>query len=203
MIERLAHFLDLHRKSGLLAAAMIAVAAPVAFGQANSVQNGALPPAANAYAKLPGFEVASIKPNKSGSRVMSLQFTPDGFTAMNIPLKLLIREAYGVEEAQISGAPAWVNSQGYDIQAKVEGPDVDELRKLTIDQRRLMFQPLLADRFKLKVHRETKELLVYELVIAKNGPKLKEAKGDDTYLNGSNGPGGRPTGAGSLWIQGG
>jgi uncharacterized protein (TIGR03435 family) len=79
---------------------------------------------------------------------------------------------------------------------------VDELKELRLDQRRIMLQPLLADRFRLKAHWETKELPVYALVIAKSGPKFHEARPGDTYPNGIIGPNG-PTGAGVLWIQGG
>lgn len=64
------------------------------------------------------------------------------------------------------------------------------LKNLSPEQRRLILQPLLADRFKFKVHTETKQLPVYELVLAKSGPKLKEATAGDTYVNGIKGPDG-------------
>ena len=117
-------------------------------------------------------------------------FTPDGFSATNVPLQFFLREAYGVEDDQISGAPNWVRSDGYDIEAKVDGSDVAKLSKISFDQRRLMFQPLLEDRFKLKVHWEQKELPVYALVTAKSGAKLHEAKPGDTYSQGIKGPDG-------------
>ena len=76
----------------------------------------------------------------------------------------------------------------------MDGSVADEVQKLSEDQRKLetqrMLQALLADRFQLKLHRETKELPVYALVIAKNGPKLQEAKPGDTYPNGFKGPDG-------------
>jgi uncharacterized protein (TIGR03435 family) len=97
-------------------------------------------------------------------------------------------EAYGVNPHEISGAPDWLNSDRYDIEAKMDSSTADGLRKLNENERRAerqrMLQALLADRFKLTVHRETKELPVYELVVAKGGPKFHEAKPGDTYPNG-------------------
>ena len=77
--------------------------------------------------------------------------------------------------------------QRYDIEAKVSSSDTDALHDLSPDQRRLMLQPLLADRFQLKVHTEVRELPVLTLVVAKGGPKLHEAKPGDTYPNGLKG----------------
>jgi uncharacterized protein (TIGR03435 family) len=118
---------------------------------------------------------------------MRTMFKPDGYSATNVSLKLLIQMAYGIRQDLISGGPGWVESAGYDFDAKVAGPDVDALKKLTQEQRRSMLQPALAERFKLKVHSETKELPIYELVVAKSGAKLKEATAGDTYANGIKG----------------
>jgi len=115
---------------------------------------------------------------------------PDGYSASNVSLKMLVQSAYGIREDLISGAPSWADSARFDIDAKVAGSDVDALKKLTPEQRRLILQPLLADRFKLKMHTETKQLPVYELVPAKGGSKLKEATPGDTYANGIKGPDG-------------
>jgi uncharacterized protein (TIGR03435 family) len=95
--------------------------------------------------------------------------TPDGFSATGVTLQGIIQEAYGVEENQLSGAPDWVNSEKYDIEARVDESALDEIQKLSPDQRSLeqrrMLQALLADRFKLTLHRETTVLPVYALVI--------------------------------------
>ena len=119
----------------------------------------------------PEFEVASIKLNKSGDlRVMINTAGGGRFTATNIPLQRLIMNAYRVKNFQISGAPAWLNSERYDVEAKAAGnPSTDEVGR--------MLQTLLEDRLQLKFHRETKELPVYALVIAKGG-KLHETEGD-------------------------
>ena len=179
MTER-ARKLDFHRKLLLGLAGLVAFAAQVVIGQVKAGQSEAAPQATNTAGKIPEFEVASIKPDKSSTGMVRIMFTPDGFSATNIPLKILISEAYQIRPDLISGAPSWLDSARYDIEAKVAAPDVAGLRNLSFDQRRSMLQPLLEDRFKLKVRKESKELPIYELIIAKNGPKLEEAKPGDT-----------------------
>lgn len=173
---------------------------PTASGQAtaaaSSQQATPTPPA-----KIPEFAVASIKPDKSGSMGVRLMFGPDGFTATNVPLNLLIREAYGVNDDQISGAPGWTSSARFDIDARVDSADVAALKDLTFDQRKQMICALLADRFGLKVHQETKDLPVYALVVAKGGLKIHEAKPGDTYPNGLKGPDGQHGGAGMIMFN--
>ncbi len=118
----------------------------------------------------PEFEVASIKRNTSGSPNMDVSAPPGNrFNAENVPLRFLIRVAYDVKDFQIAGGPAWINSDRYDITAKSESD-------ATFAQMRPMLQSLLADRFKLALHRELKELPVYDLVAAKSGLKLTASK---------------------------
>lgn len=115
------------------------------------------------------FDVASIKPAEPGTRGVRLQMTPGGgFNAKNVTAKFLIQQAYGVRDFQISGGPSWITSEHYDINAKAEGATSTE-------QLRPLIQALLADRFHLTIHRDTKELPMYALVAGKNGPKLKES----------------------------
>jgi len=102
-----------------------------------------------------------------------LRTPPDGFSASNITARMLIANAYDVKEDQVTGGPAWVASTGYDIDAKVTAFGSPDVHQLTSDQRRQMLQSLLADRFQLAVHTETKQAPIYELTIAKGGPKLK------------------------------
>ena len=140
------------------------------------------------------YEVASIKPNKSDTDMVRFMFNPSGLSATNVTLGMLIRTAYGIEENQISGGPSWLKSDHYDIDAKMDSPTADAFHKLGEDERRLatqhMLQALLADRFKLALHHDSKELSIYALVVAKNGSKLRQAKPDDTYPNGIKGPDG-------------
>jgi uncharacterized protein (TIGR03435 family) len=88
--------------------------------------------------------------------------------------------AYGIPQPRILGGPKWLDSERFDIQAKMESGGAQRLDALSRDQRsaetRAMFQQLLADRFKLAVHWETRELPVYALVVAKGGPLLHESK---------------------------
>ncbi|MGD1093584.1 MAG: TIGR03435 family protein [Bryobacteraceae bacterium] len=135
------------------------------FGQANSDQ-----------AARPEFEVASIKPHTAGDRNMLIRFQPGGLLNVSgMTLKLLMTIAYGVQDYQISGGLSWVGSDRYDIVAKTEdgsNSKVDE----RLETERL--QTLLEDRFKLTLHRETKEMPIYALVIAKGGSKLNESEGE-------------------------
>jgi len=187
--------LDRGKKLLLIAAGAMAAAGPVVFGMIQEPQIQPGSPVVGTASKIPAFEVASIKPDKSGTDMTMLRTTPVGFSASNIALKVLIQQAYGIEDNQIVGAPSWLGSARYDIEAKVSSSDTDALHNLSSDQRRLMLQPLLADRFQLKVHTEVRDLPVLTLVIAKGGPKLHEAKPGDTYPNGLkdfNGQGGGP-----------
>ena len=112
----------------------------------------------------PTFDVASVKPNKSGGMGVRIMFQPGGrFTAENISLKFLIRMAYNIQDFQISGGPPWINSDRYDIEAKAEGGPQGDMRTMTEEQRnadmerrRQMVQALLADRFKLTLHKGIK-----------------------------------------------
>jgi uncharacterized protein (TIGR03435 family) len=168
----------------LLAASLLAFAAPTAPAQ--TVPQAASQ-ATDTTAKLPAFDVVSIRLNKdtaqmSGngtfSRRVGIRTTPDGFSASNVDLKMLIANAYGVKPDQISGGPGWIDSNRYDIEAKVVAANGATPQPLTREQSNLMLRSLLADRFKLAVHNETKEAPIYELIVAKNGPKLQPAKPD-------------------------
>jgi bla regulator protein blaR1 len=200
MSDRVSRKLDFRRKLLLAAAAILAVAAPIVAGVLHATPNRAVSQAQNTIATAPAYATVSITPNQSGSYRVGLLFAPGGFTSKNASLQQVIRAAYGVEDDRISGAPAWLESEKYDVEAKVSASGSDDLRNLSVDQRisdqKSMLQALLADRLKLALHRETRDLNVYALVIAKNGPKLQESKPGDTYPNGFKGPNGiaRPGG---------
>jgi uncharacterized protein (TIGR03435 family) len=117
----------------------------------------------------PSFEVASIKPGDPASRQVSTHIQPDGrLTATNATLQMLIRAAYDLRDHQIREGPNWLDSAAFNIEAKAAGP-------VPGAQMRLMLQSLLAERFKLAVHLETREEPVYELVVDKGGYRLREA----------------------------
>jgi uncharacterized protein (TIGR03435 family) len=191
------------RKVLLAAAGLLLIAAPMAYAQSSPAPTQPAPQAASAPAVPPTFvfDVASIKPNKSGTEMVMMRGTQNGLSATNVSVLALISRAYGIQEFRISGAPSWVSSDRYDIEAKVDDATAAELQKLDTAQRNMatqqMIQALLADRCKLTVHHETKDLPEFALVIAKNGPKLQEAKPDDTYPGGFKGPNGA-SGAGMM-----
>jgi bla regulator protein BlaR1 len=139
------------------------------------------------------FEVASIKPSGADPHQVMIQMQPGGgFRASGTNLKTLIGQAYDVRQFQISGGPGWINSDRYDIVAKGASsagsdnqPDdphkmTDEQRKTMSEQLRERLRALLADRFQLTVHRETKEQSVYALVVAKGGSKLQQSQVRDS-----------------------
>jgi uncharacterized protein (TIGR03435 family) len=153
----------------------------------------------NTAAGAPAFDTVSIKPHKSGDELFKMMFEKDGFSAIMVTLRMLIRTAYGVDDSRIFGAPNWLDPEKYDVEARMENSVAIRLGEMSEDQlnveRRRMLQALLADRFKLTLHRQTTQLGVYVLVVAKNGPKLQEAKPGDTYPNGLKDPeGGSPAG---------
>jgi uncharacterized protein (TIGR03435 family) len=138
------------------------------------------PPASTAVAPSV-FEVAAIKQNQSGSGSSRSNTNNGRFTATNVSLKNLIEyQAYGIPGSRILDGPKWLDSTRFDIEAKMDDFAADHLRTLTHAQRRLetqaLFQQLLADRFKLAVHWETRELPVYALVVTRKGSKLQPTK---------------------------
>jgi uncharacterized protein (TIGR03435 family) len=137
---------------------------------------------------------------------MGTSSSPDSFTAKSTSLTILLDYAFGIRNPeQLVGAQGWISNEKFDVDAKMDSSVMDALQKLSREDRTLarqqMLQKLLAERFKLVFHRETRELQVYTLLIGKNGSKMKEAKPGDTYPNGFKIPGGRGGGAGSMLFQ--
>jgi uncharacterized protein (TIGR03435 family) len=176
------------RRKRLLAGLLVA-AVFIAFSLATATPNRAQSQPQNKAVPSPPYEyeAATIKPSNGPGpwAKIGMWAAPDGFSAWFITLQQIVSVAYGVERFQISGGPSWLPSERFDIEAKMDAAAADALEKLSKDQRVLaqqqMLQALLADRFKLTAHRETKELTIYTLDIAKGGPKLQEAKSGDTY----------------------
>jgi len=130
----------------------------------------------------PQFEVATVRPNKSGEQSASLGPRPGGrLIGMNQTVRNLIRNAYNVQPYQLIGGPDWMDSDRFDIQAKAAEADLDDKGMMPPQQFMLRLQSLLEDRFKMIARWETRELPVYALVVAvpgKLGPKLKAHTGD-------------------------
>jgi uncharacterized protein (TIGR03435 family) len=124
----------------------------------------------------PAFEVASIKPNNSGDRSAAVIPQPGGgLTATNVTLIQLLRFGFQIQEYQVAGQPAWASSLRFDVVAKADSAGAPH----PADAWQPMLQNLLADRFKLRFHREQREVGVYELVVVRGGHKLKQASLDN------------------------
>jgi uncharacterized protein (TIGR03435 family) len=132
------------------------------------------------------FEVVSVRPSSPGNPYGRLGFTADGYIATNASLLMIIRTAYGYSierrdslDAGIAGVPNWAKTENFDIAAKIGDADLGDFKKLTDVQRRQLLQEVLADRFKLSVHLEERQVLQYALVPAKNGPRVAVSKVED------------------------
>lgn len=123
----------------------------------------------------PSFDTATIKPTASADPAHGYWSRPGigRFYARSLSVQFLIQLAYGIEKNQIAGKPAWLDSDFYDIEAKPE-----EGIKLSPDELRPRLQSLLAERFHLAAHFETKMVRGYALVAAKGGPRLQPTKND-------------------------
>jgi len=175
MTARVTSNLDLSRKLLLGTAALLIIATPIVFGLENAKRLRAESPGPDwqivAGTKM-AFDVASVKPNKSGSRGTRENLNqPGGYVnTSNFTLEFLIEQAYfpyhpyGSPNTQfeLSGTSGWMKSERFDIEARAEGNP-------TVEQKQLMLQSLLADRFKLAVHREIRQLPIYALIPVKAG----------------------------------
>ncbi len=124
----------------------------------------------------PEFEVASIKPVgvPPGPHTVFLRMSHGTARVEGATLRQIIVQAYLVQRVNVLGGPPWYDFDQYDVVAKAASPDAPP------EQIRQMLQTLLADRFKLSVHRETRDLTRYALVVARNGPKFPPARTDES-----------------------
>ena len=202
----------MRRKIVIQVVSFFAVAGPVAFGLVRMVSVHAQ--ILHASGRLPSFEVVTIRlwrppltpppPPPSDGIGVPNPALPDKIAPINpggqttdrvhsiLSARLLIAFAYnvpfGFERIRVVGGPDWLGSDDYEIQAKIEDSMYAAMQKMNSAQQReqvkLMEQSLLADRFKLKVHFETREMPGFALVIAKSGPKLRPAKdGESSRLS--------------------
>jgi uncharacterized protein (TIGR03435 family) len=127
------------------------------------------------------FDVASVKSNDSGDPESASFVLPGGrYTATNVTVRTLVKAAYGLHDNQLIGGPNWINTARFDIAAKADGYDAPSAFR---DQARLMLRPLLADRFKLVVRHEARDLPVYVMVLARKdgrfGAQFRRSPVDD------------------------
>ena len=135
----------------------------------------ALPATALIAQTSPAFEVASVKPNKSGTTQANISMPPNGVAFVNLPLRGIIQIAFGINQPwKLVGIPEWAATERYDITARAAGP-------ITQEERRLMLQALLKDRLKLVSRLENREVSVLALMLARSdgklGRNLVESKG--------------------------
>jgi len=136
----------------------------------------------------PAFEVASVKLNNSGSLEQHIWRTATGLTVTNMPVRDLIRFAYRLQPFQLIGGPSWIGDDRFDMLAKIEGdappPMLPGADQPDSDRFMLSMRTLLADRFKLQVHHEQRQMDIYALVLARSAVEgLKPSTTDcDAYL---------------------
>jgi uncharacterized protein (TIGR03435 family) len=119
-----------------------------------------------------GFDVASVRPNPSRTGIRGHSFPGDRFEAKNVPLADLVLVAYGepgqlLPPSQVVGGPSWMNTDRFDVSATLGGD-----RRNTVAEKQLRLRRLLADRFKLVVHTETKDLPIYALALSRKDGSL-------------------------------
>jgi uncharacterized protein (TIGR03435 family) len=134
-----------------------------------------------AQARTFAYDAVTIKPDPDGHGFFKL--SPDSFSMGGMPAWVLIRSAYGVlMEGQVAGLPEWAKTEPIAVEAKMDSDTTRALRKLPQmeqwKQMQLMLQAMLADRFALQAHRETRDLPIYELTVAKSGSKMKQTTPD-------------------------
>lgn len=145
------------------------------------------------------FDVASVRPTTGADGRALLQATPGRLAMRNLSPRRLILIAYDIQDYQLVGDPGWVDSEHYDIQAKADGnPSVQRMEGP-------MLRVLLEERFKLLLHRETRQLAVYKLSVGKSGAKFQASKAGSCtpYVTGAPPPDNQ-TGRGSpdfLWFS--
>jgi uncharacterized protein (TIGR03435 family) len=143
------------------------------------------------------YEAVSVKPNKSGQQGSSIRRQPGGrLTASNMPLRALITFAYQIQGFQLANDPSWLRTETFDIVAKMEGDPPPVMPGTGPDPHMVAMRTVLAERFKLAVHREIRELDIYTLVLARPdgtlGPNLKQTRTDCPALMEAGRRGGPP-----------
>jgi uncharacterized protein (TIGR03435 family) len=189
---------------GLFFAELVTISTPVIFGFASTLPSRSHSRSQNAATIGPEFkyEPISIKLLRTDAtpdfRGLVADLEPDGISIRSVTLLGLLQSAYaeissnatgfGLRDNQIVGAPNWATTYLYAIEGRIDPSVAVELNKLSPIQQDLarahMLQAMLADRFKLKAHPENREGPVYYLIVARNGPKLKQATPGESYPKG-------------------
>ena len=150
------------------------VAAPIGHAQPQVADPPKSAAAATASPSL-HFDVASIRPTDPNTRGWHLNFTVDGLDAQKVTLRMLIKEAYAAyEDGRILGGPSWLDTDHFDILARLDPAEIPTYKDLTLAQRREMLRALLAERFQLTIHPEQRSFPAFALRLAKSGPKMQK-----------------------------
>ena len=168
--------LNLSRPSSRIAAALLALTLSTGFEVVRAQSATANSTKSDNQHRTLQFDVVSIKPTSPGFDRTLIQQPPDGTSFRGAPARMVLETAFGVEDDRIIGAPSWINTNRYDIEAKVAPDDAPRLEKLKAADRNAMLLPLLAERFNLKYHHETRERATYALVVARGGPRLTKGE---------------------------
>lgn len=181
-------------------AGLLAFAGPIVTGALNASRLQTQAPA-SWEDKVP-YEVASVKPNKSGIPRITMTNRPGGgWDGINVTLGMLLRFAYQVQDFQVVGGPSWLYSERFDVLFKAEPPPAGAAP--TPNRFGLVMRSVLADRFNLRVHSEMRELPVFALVLARNdgsvSPQLRKSTVDCAAVGAARGRGdGPPPGGAAL-----
>jgi uncharacterized protein (TIGR03435 family) len=176
------------RRLSFVSVALVLFVAPSVIGQA--VAPATAPKVVFPYADAPTrpveFDVATFRLSKSNGPMPYIQIPVggDGFIALNRPIRDLIRYAFAKGRGgsfRMSGEPAWVDDDRYDIQAKVAVEDLPEWKKLNGQGQKIVLQKFLIEYFKLRIHPDPTPYPYYALTVGKNGPKFNQTKPGDTF----------------------
>ncbi len=209
MTERIARKLDFGKKLLLSTAGILALALPLVFGLLNAPKVRAQEQAATQGAGASNVELMVKSDARGGAHQVGMMYSPAGFQAMHATLQALLQEAYGVQANQIIGGPDWIKTAPFDLEIGADdkkspsnmsieddkSPSSASIEQ-SLEQSRIrnqqLLQAALAERFKVTLHPETRELSTYVLVVGDDGPKLQPTKPASSYPDPVKGPDGIP-----------
>lgn len=168
----------------LLLALALSLATAHALAQENPAQIDAKTQPMPTSATQIAYDVVTIKPNKSDNGSWGTDFRNGVYSATNVSLKDLLQDAYDIRKDYIFGVHGPIDSAHFDVTAKIVDYDRAAFKKLTDKQQDALMIPVLADRFRLKAHIQTRMLPVYELVVVKGEPKFKPTPADSKQRSG-------------------
>jgi uncharacterized protein (TIGR03435 family) len=137
-------------------------------------------------AKSWSYDAVVVKPNKSGTDGLLTMMRGDVYSGKNMRIINLVSQAYDIKQDLISGMPGWADGAHFDVEAKMSAEDAEAFNKLSLEERKaasqVLLRGILEERFHLKAHVETKQLPVYDLVVAKGGLKMKVGPMEEPYV---------------------